>query len=212
MNYLNGHLRTVGKTASTALLLVSLIGCATTSSSTSHNGKYRSAVDTTVQSCVASIGFGAVLGAFMGNSGRGKGDRVKSRQEGALRGAALGSLACAYFVGRATKRDKDRIREHEKAALNKQVAGVSTTSFVSDSGEQVLVETTTKDVPIPKEYTKRPSPSAAAGKTLDSLQSEKVYTVCRATNTTVGVANEHHNIGGGYVCRTPSGDWETITA
>lgn len=146
------HMKQVLRVVSAALIAALVLsGCATTSPGSLSAGprvakaaypvSKQTAMQRAIGGCVASVGIGAVAGAFLGAAtGRNVGGT-------ALLGAAVGAGACAALLYLADKEDQAQVAALERQAV---VANASQTqTFTTKKNTQVLVKTTIAQAPIP---------------------------------------------------------------
>jgi hypothetical protein len=189
--------------ACTAILLS---GCATT-------GGNKTAVQAAMQNCAVAVLVGGVGGAIIGNQiGKGKGN--------AKRGAIIGGLAaigvCGFLLNEASQRDKERIRELQVAALNKDEYGLSRGEFTSDKGRNITVQTVTSeaaltDKPIPVSADKAASSSTDTVQTASADSPAVTWSHCRNSQTSLSVdGGTMKKLAETYECRTSLGDWVVV--
>lgn len=163
-----------------------LSGCAT-----GANGQRRSALDRSINECVAAVFIGALAGAALD----------KNRGQGALIGAGIGGVACGVLVAINNEHDKQEIRNAQLAALNANMQ--QTEQFVGQDGETKTVTTSIQDAPTP-----------AAGDTGNPEQTDGMSTApdtvvgpCRRTQTQISAQTGSAQLPAEMYCRTAGGDW-----
>lgn len=179
-----------------------LSGCATT-------GGQKTAVDRALSKCVLSVGGGALLGGIIGNN-VGDGNAAK----GAVIGGLAGAGVCGFILNRASKEDKERIRQLELAALESQTTGKTVETFMATNGvDSVTVATTTSDVEsseLPEKVASRMVNNDVQAAS-DADAGEARYTNCRYVQTDISVSTNTVSGAKELTCRTETGDWESFS-
>jgi predicted small secreted protein len=178
-----------------------LAACATMQGS----GVQQSALERSINQCLATIAIGAVLGAVINRNNRGK---------GALIGAGAGTVACGVLVAINNERDKERVRQAQLAALN---AGTQQTQqFVGQDGNTRIVQTSVKEVPTPQPavYTAPTSRTPAVSSDYSASAKpaaespDRFVGPCRSAQTTITSQGQSAELPADVFCRTAAGDWK----
>src|SRR5258708_135420 len=188
---------TKGVAACMAAALV-LSSCAT-----AGGGPQQSALDRSINQCVAAVAIGALLGGLADK---------KNRGQGAAIGAGVGGLACGVLVAINNERDKQRVRDAQRAALN---AGTERTeNFVGEDGQTRVVQTSVRDVPTPATFVVPAAPIAATFAAnpnpvpiMAAVSSDTFVGPCRNAQSQITVQGQTAQLPGELYCRTPGGDW-----
>lgn len=189
----------ISKGMAVFMAALALTGCAT-----AEGGMPRSALDRSINECVAAVALGAILGAVAD----------KNRGQGALIGAGIGGVACGVLIAINNERDKQRVREAQLAALN---AGSSQRSdFVGDDGRTRTVQTTVRDAPTPTAIAANRPPTmlASLGDAGDAMMMAPMTSPdafvgpCRTAQSQIAVQGQSADIPSELFCRTAAGDWK----
>ncbi|HFE37871.1 MAG TPA: hypothetical protein ENK06_05555 [Gammaproteobacteria bacterium] len=191
-----------------SVLTLSLMntGCATA-------GGNKTAVQAAMQNCALTVALGTIGGGIIGNQiGKGKGNAKKGALIGAL--AAVG--VCGFLLNEASQRDKERIRELQIAALNKEEYGLTRGEFTSDKGRNITVQTVTSeadltDKPVPVSTDNTTNSSTGTVQTAAADSSAVTWSHCRNSQVSMSVdGGNMKDLGKTYECRTSLGDWVVI--
>lgn len=154
------------------------------------DGQTRTALDRSINQCIASIAVGALLGALVGAAAN-----RRSVGTGAAVGAGAGAVACAVILAVNNEQDRERIRESRLAALNSGKG--DTANYTGSDGQARLVKTSVQPAALPA----APADAAANAKA-------GIVGPCRRAQTEITVQDKGTvTLDPEIVCRTASGDW-----
>jgi len=167
-----------------AVLAMANFGCATAGSGSGE----RTALDRSVQQCIASIALGTILGAVVGASHHKAG-------QGAAIGAGVGGAACIVILAVNNANDKARIRKAQHDAL--EANADHTDQYVGSDGKERTIKTTVSDWP-----------DRSLSPTTTQFSAATTPRLCRRTQTEITVQGSGTaSIPAEIVCRTDQGDW-----
>ena len=181
---------------------LALAGCATI-----QGGPQQSALDRSINQCMAAVGIGAVLGAL--------GAHGNNRGRGAVTGAAVGGVVCGVLMAINNEQDKQQVRNAQLAALN---AGMQQTQqFVGQDGQTKVVQTSVREVATPPTLVAAavaPTSVMSADNSnrsstnAEATSPDRFVGPCRNTQSAIMAQGQTVQLSPDLYCRTAGGDWK----
>ena len=166
-----------------AVLFLATTLTVTTVSTAAQARPPRSSMDRAVAQCIGAVGFGALLGAVIGNNtGSGNAGR------GAVAGAVVGAGACAIILAMRDRDDRRRIAELEAEAADADGTRYAEYQGSDGRNRQIKVDMT----PVPE-------------RELDSRATTNIGPPreCRMRQTTLTVDGQETALTPEQICRDP---------
>jgi len=164
-----------------------LTSCATTG----NNGEPQTALDRSVNQCVASVVIGAIAGALVGAAAGGKNGVGK----GALIGTGGGLVVCAVILAVNNEQDRAHIQQAQAQAVRN---GTYQESYVGSDNQPRFIKASFG-----------PQAGPMNSKTTVSSPDGGVFTgPCRPLNTDISIPGKGTSQLSDYYCQTSMGNWQ----
>lgn len=175
-------------TAMAVAVTITLTSC--TTMGTGGNGGPRTALDRSINQCIASVLVGALAGALIG-SATGK----RNVGKGAMIGAGGGLVVCAVILAVNNAEDRKHIQQAQALALNTNRPYQD--QYTGPDGQPHIVKASfgTQDMPF-QTQTSLPSPDGGV-----------FVGPCRTLSTEISTPAGTSQLGDQY-CRTSLGSWQ----